>query len=349
MSKNFTLLNAFLNKVFRVSGSVYVLIILIAIVIVGGGRYFWKEREVEREPLPQIHLPQPLPDDTKEPADEEESEDEEDSSDQDSPWTLLKTALPSRYYEPPANTQTPSVAIILTGLGLNKSWTDHVLATLQGKVTLAFSPYSQNINDQLREATSLGYEVLIALPMEPYNYPNPDPGPLTLLAGVNPQKNIERTRTILEKTPKGTGLIREHGSRFILSQADLEPVLKEIKNHGSIFIDSNTSLHSQVQRTCKTLDMSCHQIDLTLPLSANFTQTDEFLKKVIQSAKENGIIIVSMPAIPAFIDHLIKWIGTLKENGINLVTMSNLKTLEFPPEASGDYEGGTNADKQDPH
>ncbi len=329
---------------------IFVFLALIAAVIFGGGRYFWAAKSVPKASSLQA-LPPPLPTDkTTEPEEENEEEenedeDEEESNDESSPWTVLKTALPSKYYKPMAQTETPTVAVILTGLGLNKNWTAHVLTTFKDKATFAFSPYSSNIEDQLQEATNLGHQALIALPLEPYNYPNPDPGPHTLLTGVKAEENIAKTKAILKKIPKGIGIIGEYGSRFTLSQPDLEPVLKEIKKHGSIFIDPYTTLHSQVQQTCKLLDMGCHQVDLKLTASEAVTQSDEFFKKVIQSAKENGIIIVTVPAIPAFTDRLLEWIDTLEKKGINFVTIARLKTPELSADTSVEYQGATNVSR----
>ena len=49
---------------------------------------------------------------------------------------------------------------------------------------------------------------------------------------IKPKKS---TFTVGEPTPKPS--------------VDLEPILKEIQNHGSIFIDPYTTLYSQVQQT----------------------------------------------------------------------------------------------------
>lgn len=326
---------------------IFVILALMAAVIFGGSCYFWDVKSMPKDALLQTTSPPPPPVDetTKEEEDEEEEDGDEEETDDESPWTILKTALPSPYYKPMGQTETPMVAIILTGLGLNKEWTTRVLTTFKDKVTFAFSPYSSNIEDQLQEATNLGHHALIALPMEPYNYPNPDPGPHTLLTGVKPEENIVKIKAILKKIPKGMGFIGDYGSRFTLSQPDLEPVLKEIKEHGSIFIDSYDTLHSQAQQTCKLLDMTCHQVGLKISPNETAIQRDEFFKKVIQSATENGSIIVTVPAIPAFTDHLLEWIDTLEKKGIKFVTIARLKTPELSADTSVEHQGATNVNK----
>ena len=98
-------------------------------------------------PSPEVNATAPSfpKNEVKEPEDENKGggedadadEDEENTHDMQSAWTLLKTALPPQYYQRSGQTKTPSVVLILTGLGLNKAWTDRVLTTLNKKCTLA--------------------------------------------------------------------------------------------------------------------------------------------------------------------------------------------------------------------
>jgi len=344
--------------------SFYILFILGALLILGWGilgksQHFFQNKEIALGSSSTMNAPTPsasptpsFPEnETKEPEDEsgDEDEDEENTHEMQSAWTLLKTALPAQYYQRSGQTEMPSVVLILTGLGLNKAWTDRVLATLNKKCTLVFSPYSPHISDQLQQAIKLGHQALIALPMEPYDFPNPDPGPLTVLTGVKEEENIEKTKEILKKTPKGTGVMGEYGSRFTASKPDLEPILREIKKQGRIFIDPSSSLHSQTHTLCMALGMTCHKVDLSAPLATSSLETDEFLKKIIQSARENGIIIVSVSAIPLVMGHLLEWIDALEKNGINFVTIADLKTPELSLGNLKEYEGTTDANKQNPH
>ncbi|MBX9805823.1 MAG: divergent polysaccharide deacetylase family protein [Alphaproteobacteria bacterium] len=322
MKKLFNYIYVLFSKVTRISGPLLILFTLVAVVVIGGGKYFWKEKPRTLNPTPQMSLPASEAEEATE-TEEEDVADEEDSSTDQSPWTLLQTGLPSRYFEPPTKSTRPTVTIILTDLGLNKNLTDQVLTTLQGPFILAFNPNSPNLHEQLTSATRLGFSVLIALPMEPYNYPNVDPGPLTLLTGVKAEQNIEKTKAILDHTPKGTGVIGLLGSRFTISKTDLDPVLQEIKRQGRIFIDPNTTPHTQVQETCESLQMPYQQVDLTLPLTTSSDQVDEFLKKIIQNSKENDNILISVPAIPEIVNVLPAWVDTLNENGIELEPMPN--------------------------
>ena len=73
--------------------------------------------------------------------------------------------------------------------------------------------------------------------------------------------------------------------------------------------------------------MGCYQVDLTLPLRSDSKDTEAFFKKVIRNAQENGIVIVSIPAIPDFIRLLTNWMDALEDKGIALVTIADLKKI----------------------
>ncbi|MBM3468573.1 MAG: divergent polysaccharide deacetylase family protein, partial [Alphaproteobacteria bacterium] len=318
--------------------SLNTLFILVLMTVLGGGGYYWhKKTAIEYSHYKIDSLPTAVEkedanthEQSEEKDEESDDQDEEEVAQAESPWSLLKTAVSEKYSQPSFKNNSPKVTIILFSLGLNRIWTNQVMSLLKGKITLAFSPYSPNLDEFLQQAVNRGYQALISLPMEPYAYPNLDPGPYTVLAGVKPEENIKKVKAILRKIPKGMGVLGEYGTRFTISSADLEPVLKEVKEHQSIFIDSSSHLYSQVGQTCKLLETPCYQIDMKLSSSINYEEADDFFKKVIQNAKENDKIIISVPAIPAFVNHLLEWIDMMEKNGITLTSVADHKTSETP-------------------
>jgi len=315
------LLLVFLYKVSWFMRSLCIFLLMVGVAI-GVGKYSWKG---EQQPV-LLSLSPSSPEKLDENNDEsEENEDDTYESDLRSPWTLLKTALPSCYYAPIQNVKRPTIVLILTGLGLDQDWTNYILSTLKGNMTLAFNAYSPYLKDQLQQAINQGFQTLIALPMESYDYPRVDSGPHTLLIGVNADENIAKTKAILEKIPENTGVIADHGSRFTLSINDLKPVLMEIHNQNRLFIDPRNTLYSQVPTVCKTLNIPYYAVDLTLSFLANLKQVDEFLKKIIQHAQENGMVIASAPATPLFIHSFLEWKETLDKDGINFARFNDLK------------------------
>ncbi len=69
------------------------------------------------------------------------------------------------------------IAIVMLGFGASGDATTAALAGLPTEVTVGFVPRGGDIQNWVNEARSRGHEVLLELPMEPYDYPDSDPGP----------------------------------------------------------------------------------------------------------------------------------------------------------------------------
>ncbi|MEI9929704.1 MAG: divergent polysaccharide deacetylase family protein [Rhizomicrobium sp.] len=93
-------------------------------------------------------------------------------------------AMPMRAYAPPVTGEGhPRIAIVIGGLGISARQTDAALKGLPQGVTLGFLPYAADAQRAVSDARAQGHEVLLEVPMEPFDYPDSDPGPHTLRAG----------------------------------------------------------------------------------------------------------------------------------------------------------------------
>jgi polysaccharide deacetylase 2 family uncharacterized protein YibQ len=90
--------------------------------------------------------------------------------------------MPMQAYAPPASAAMgkKKIAIVITGLGISARATAAALKILPPGVTLAFAPYAGDVQRWVSEARKRGHEVLLEVPMEPYDFPDSDPGPHTL-------------------------------------------------------------------------------------------------------------------------------------------------------------------------
>ena len=107
--------------------------------------------------------------------------------------TQTDGAQPFETFARPVNTDAlaglPKIAIIIDGLGLSQTTTEEALTLLPPDITLAFAPYGNSLSRWTRRARSQGHELLVQVPMEPFDYPNNDPGPHTLLTSANAEQN----------------------------------------------------------------------------------------------------------------------------------------------------------------
>ncbi len=73
------------------------------------------------------------------------------------------------------------------------------ITRLPGEFTLAFAPYGRDLEAQVMRARRDGHEILLQVPMEPFDFPDSDPGPHTLRASGAAKDNIERLHWLMTR------------------------------------------------------------------------------------------------------------------------------------------------------
>ena len=68
-----------------------------------------------------------------------------------------------------------------------------------------------------------GHELFLEVPLEPFDYPDNDPGPETLLTGQPPRANLDKLYWLMARFGGYVGLINHMGARFTASAADFAP------------------------------------------------------------------------------------------------------------------------------
>ncbi|MBI4012315.1 MAG: divergent polysaccharide deacetylase family protein [Candidatus Rokubacteria bacterium] len=159
-------------------------------------------------------------------------------------------ALPWRPAAPAAPRPTPTprarpgdearVALIVDELGSRADVFERVLA-LGRPVTVAVLPELPLSRRLARDAARAGLEVLLQLPLEPYRFPEVDPGPGVLLISMPPDEVTRRTRQHLAALPGAAGVVTRMGSRFTEDRARMRALLEPLFFQRLLFVDSLTS------------------------------------------------------------------------------------------------------------
>ena len=137
-------------------------------------------------------------------------------------------ARPSEIYARPVKPQAgradqPRVAIVIEGLGIGANSTAEALAKLPAPVTFAFAPYGTDLERWVARARGEGHEVLLQIGMEPFDYPDNDPGPQTLLTSLSAEQNIDRLHWFLSRFQGYVGVTSLMGARFTATDQALAP------------------------------------------------------------------------------------------------------------------------------
>ena len=223
----------------------------------------------------------------------------------------------------PANiSDGPRIALVVSGLGISESATKHAIEVLPPEVTLSFAPYGDDLQSWIAKARQAGHEVLLELPMEPYGYPQNDPGPNTLLTSLAPSENVSRLQWLLSRFTGYIGVMNYQGARFITNQTALSPILSALKSRGLSFVDNGASTRSLVSEISP-------QINLPYTLgtqSVDPMRTPDVISKSFasleDSAKGGNTAVGIASGFPVTVDAIADWAKTLPAKGITLVPVS---------------------------
>ncbi len=221
----------------------------------------------------------------------------------------------------------PRIAILVGGLGISANMTAEAIQRLPGEVSFAFAPYGSELERQAGRARADGHEIFIQAPMEPFDYPDNDPGPHTLTATASAEENLDRLRWVMARLPGYVGVVNFMGARFASSEQGLVPVVQEISQRGLLLVDDGSSGRSLMLQTAAALRAPALRADIVLDAAPRGEAIDRELARLEQLARERGLAFATASALPPTVDRLQRWAGTLAAKGIRLVPVSAIPQL----------------------
>ncbi|XUM23490.1 divergent polysaccharide deacetylase family protein [Bradyrhizobium oligotrophicum S58] len=216
----------------------------------------------------------------------------------------------------------PAVAIVIGGLGVGAAKTVDAIMKLPPAVTLAFTPYGADPTKLAERARAQRHEILLQVPMEPYDYPDNDPGPQTLLATLGPDQNIDRLFWHMSRLQGYVGISNFMGARFVATEAAMQPIVNEAAKRGLALFDDGAAPRSVAASLATGRAMPFAKGDVAIDAVPTPVEIDNALAKLESLAKERGIAVGTASALPVSIDRIGAWIKGLDRKGILLVPLT---------------------------
>lgn len=217
---------------------------------------------------------------------------------------------------------TPRIALIVGGLGISQTGTQEAIRVLPPEVTLAFAPYGGSLVRWTAKARQKGHELLLQLPLEPYDYPDNDPGPHTLLTSLDPAKNADRLHYLLSRFGTYVGAITYMGARFTAEGPALEPVLAEFSQRGLLFVDDGTSSRSVAGSVAKAQSTPFASADIVIDSVPEEADIAGRLAQLEQMARTEGVAVGTASALPVSLKTIAAWAATLESRGVTLIPIT---------------------------
>ncbi|WP_181701565.1 divergent polysaccharide deacetylase family protein [Chthonobacter albigriseus] len=217
---------------------------------------------------------------------------------------------------------SPRIALIVGGLGLSQAGTQEAIRQLPPEVTLAFAPYGASLERWAAKARQDGHELLLQVPLEPYDYPDNDPGPHTLLTSLTAAKNIDRLHYLMSRFGTYVGAISYMGARFTAEGPALDPVMAEFTARGLLFVDEGTSSRSVAAAAAKAQATPFAAGDIVVDGIPAENDIAGRLAQLEQMARTRGVAVGTASALPVSVKLIGEWAKGLEARGITLVPIT---------------------------
>ena len=232
---------------------------------------------------------------------------------------------PFDYYARPwSGARGTRIAIVVSGLGISQTGTMRAVRDLPEEVTLAFAANGNSLSRWVPEARRNGHEVLLQVPMEPFDYPDNNPGPGTLLTGKNSNANMTNLHQAMARMNSYTGVMNYLGGKFLSTPQALQPVMNEIAGRGLMFLDDGSIAQTLSGKVADSLSMPHAFADLTLDTEVKQEAILRKLDDLERIAQRNGSAIGVASGFDESISAIQKWATDAGGRGIEIVGVSAL-------------------------
>ncbi len=231
---------------------------------------------------------------------------------------------PAQAYARPFTPQPdrPMVSVVIGGLGFNARATTQAIEELPPEVTLSFVPYAQNLQSWIDRARAHGHEVLLELPMEPFDPDADDTGPQTLLASAPAQQNITRLEQLLSRGAGYFGVTNYQGARFATSAQASQPVVQALRRRGLVFISSGIGQRTALSVEAQRAGMANTAADRIIDVRREAEAIDDQLLNLEALALQNQSAIGAGFAYPVTIEQVGRWADDVAARGYQLAPAS---------------------------
>lgn len=228
------------------------------------------------------------------------------------------------YARPWSGTRGAKVAIVIGGLGVSQTGTQAALAALPPEVTLAFASGGNSLDRWMQTARREGHEIVMQVPLEPFDYPAVDPGRNTLTVEADPAENRDRLYHSLSRITNYTGVMNYMGGRFVTDAAAMAPFFAELGQRGLMYLDDGSSAKSLAADMALKQRVPYAAADLAIDAERDRGAILKRLDDAERTARAQGQAIAIGSAFDVTVDAVEQWVREAKQRGIEIVPVSAL-------------------------
>lgn len=228
------------------------------------------------------------------------------------------------YAMPWSGARGARIALIIGGLGVSQSGTQQALQKLPKEVTLAFASGGNSLSRWMNNARQSGHELIMQVPLEPYDYPNVDPGRSTLLVDVSEADNRDNLHWTLARTTNYVGVMNYMGARFSADQPAMAGLMEELGARGLMYLDDGSSARSLAENLAAPNRVPFATSDMVIDGDRGKAAILAKLDDLERTARAKGFAIGTGSAFDVTVDSVASWAAEVRKRGIEIVPISAL-------------------------
>lgn len=226
------------------------------------------------------------------------------------------------YARPWSRTRGARVAIIIGGLGVSQTGTQTAIERLPPEITLAFASGGNSLDRWMQAARREGHEIVMQVPLEPFDYPNVDPGRNTLTVDAAPEENRDRLYWALSRITNYTGIMNYMGGRFVADQNAMQPLFGELARRGLMYVDDGSAARSLAPDLAQSNRVPYAAGEMVIDAVRERGEVLSRLDDLERTARAQGFAIGTGSAFAVTIDAVASWVAEARRRGIEIVPIS---------------------------
>jgi polysaccharide deacetylase 2 family uncharacterized protein YibQ len=235
------------------------------------------------------------------------------------------------YARPFQGDRRPKIAIIVGGLGFNARTTTQAIEELPPEITLSFVPYASRLQGWIDRARAYGHEVMLELPMEPFDPTADDTGPQTLLASAAPAQNQQKLTNLLSRATGYFGVTNYQGARFAASAQAAAPVVQTLRRRGLVFFTSGIGQRTSLSVEAGRVGLPMASADRIIDARRDAAAISDQLLNLESLAQQGGSAVGAGFAYPVTMDQIETWAGDVSVRGFALAPVSAVLNARASP------------------
>ena len=188
---------------------------------------------------------------------------------------------------PVSSAERPRASLVIDDLGQDPAHFSSLVA-IDIPFTVSILPKLPYSHRTALQAADLGMEILLHLPMEPFDFPEKHPGPGALFTDMTEEQILRQLGENLDTVPGVVGVNNHMGSRLTADLRVMEILMGEFKSRGLFFLDSKTSPRSLAFDTASRFGIPATQRDIFLDAYDEREFVRGQIIRLIELAKKHG-------------------------------------------------------------